>query len=42
MVVALLIANRALNGLEIERRSTAMYNAELRVSYAHHTRVCRK
>ena len=33
-IVALLIANRALNGLEIERRSIAMYNTELRVSYA--------
>ena len=39
---ALLIANRALNGLEIEQRSIAMYNTELRVSNAHHTRVCRK
>ena len=36
--VALLIVNRALNGLEIERLSIAMYNTELRVSYAHHTR----
>ena len=40
-IVALLIANMALNGLEIEQRSIAMYNTELRVLYAHHTRVCR-
>ena len=33
-----MIANRALNGLEIERRSIAMHNTELRVSYAHYTR----
>ena len=39
LIVALLIANRALG---IERRSIAMYNTELRVSYAHHMRVCRK
>ena len=42
LIVALLIANQALNGVEIERRSIAMYNTELRVSYAHHTRVCCK
>ena len=29
--------NWALNDLEIERRSIAMYKTELRVSYAHHT-----
>ena len=28
LIVALLIANRALNGLEIERRSIAMYNTD--------------
>ena len=42
LIVALLIANRALNGLEIERRSIVVYNTELRVVCAHHTRVCRK
>ena len=42
LMVALLITNQVLNGLEIERRSIAMYNTELRVSYAHHTRVCRE
>ena len=31
-IVALLIANRALNGLEIERRSIAIHNTELRSS----------
>ena len=42
LIVVLLIANRALNGLEIERRSITMYKTELRVSYAHHMRVCCK
>ena len=32
LIVALLIANRALNGLEIERRSIAIYNTKLRSS----------
>ena len=31
LIVALLIVNQALNGLEIERCSIAMYNTELRV-----------
>ena len=32
LIVALLIANRALNDLEIEQRSIAIYNTELRSS----------
>ena len=39
LIVALLIANWVLNGLEIEWCSITIRNTELRVSYPHHTPV---